>query len=71
MAYWSAAFLAIALVAGVMGVGGVAGLSWLAASGLFLAALLLALFPVVLGQQAEPPRRRGERRPGFGAERAP
>ncbi len=65
MAYWSAAFLLIALAAGVMGAGGIAGLSWLTAGGLFLAALLLALFPVVLGQRHETPRRRGERRPGF------
>jgi len=65
MAYWSVVFVAIALVAGIMGVGGIAGLSWLAATGLFLAALLLAVFPVVLGQQQEAPRRRGERRPDF------
>jgi uncharacterized membrane protein YtjA (UPF0391 family) len=65
MAYWSAAFLLIALVAGVMGAGGIAGLSWLAASGLFLAALLLALFPVVLRLRQATPRRRAERRPGF------
>jgi len=65
MAYWFAAFLLIALAAGVMGAGGIAGLSWLAASGLFLAALLLAVFPVVLGQHQEAPRRRGARRPGF------
>lgn len=58
MAYWSATFLLIALAAGVMGVRGVAGISGLAAAGLFLAALLLALFPVVLGQRQEPPRRR-------------
>jgi hypothetical protein len=45
MAYWSAAFLFIALAAGVMGAGGFAGLAgW----GLFLAGLVLAVFALVL-----------------------
>lgn len=48
MTYWSAVFLIIALAAGIMGAGGIAGLSALAASGLFLAGLVLALFPLVL-----------------------
>jgi uncharacterized membrane protein YtjA (UPF0391 family) len=48
MAYWFTAFLVIAVAAGVMGAGGFAGVSMLAASGLFLAGLVLALFPLVL-----------------------
>jgi uncharacterized membrane protein YtjA (UPF0391 family) len=55
MAYWSAAFLMIALAAGIMGAGGFAGVSALAASGLFLAGLVLALFPLVL-ERREPAR---------------
>jgi uncharacterized membrane protein YtjA (UPF0391 family) len=57
MAYWSAVFLLIAFIALVMGVQGIAGISGLAAGGLFLAALLLALFPLVLGQQRQAVRR--------------
>ncbi len=57
MAWWSAAFLLIALAAGVMGARGIAGISVPAAIGLFLAALLLALIPVVLGQRQETLRR--------------
>ena len=57
MAWWSAAFLLIAVAAGIMGLRGIAGISGLAASGLFLAALLLALIPVVLGQRQETLRR--------------
>lgn len=57
MTYWSAAFLLIALAAGVLGVQGTAGIPGPAAFGLFLAALLLALFPFVLGQRAETMRR--------------
>jgi len=55
MTYWSAAFLLIALAAGIMGVGGFAGLTALAGSGLFLAGLVLALFPLVL-ERREPAR---------------
>lgn len=55
MTYWSAVFLIIALTAGIMGLGGFAGVSALAASGLFLAGLVLALFPVVL-ERREPAR---------------
>jgi uncharacterized membrane protein YtjA (UPF0391 family) len=65
MTYWSAVFLIIALAAGIMGVGGFAGVSALAASGLLLAALLLALFPLVLERREparEPARRSSEPR---------
>lgn len=55
MNYWSAAFLLIALAAGVMGASGIAGVPGQTASGLFLAALLLALFPAVLRQRQEAP----------------
>lgn len=64
MAYWSAAFLMVALAAGIMGAGGFAGVSTLAASGLFLAGLVLALFPLVLerreGVRESTAHRRGE-----------
>lgn len=59
MVYGYAAVLLIALGGGIMGVGGIVGLSGLAASGLILAGLVLALFPLVLLRQANlPPRPR-------------
>ena len=57
MAWWSAVFLLIALAAGFMGLRGIAGIPGLAATGLFLVALLLALIPAVLGQRQETARR--------------
>ena len=48
MRYWTAAFLVLALAAGVMGLTGVGGLSLLSASGLFLAGLFLALLTSLL-----------------------
>ena len=65
MTYWSAVFVMIALAAGIMGAGGFAGVSALAASGLFLAGLVLALFPLVLDRREtarEPARRSSELR---------
>lgn len=60
MPYWTAAFLLLALIAGIMGLTGTAGLSWFTTSGLFLAGLVLALLASLLGQG---PERLREERP--------
>lgn len=56
MRYWTAVFLLLALLAGVIGLSGVDGLSRLGASGLFLAALILALLSALLGHRPQAAR---------------